>query len=103
MGLADQGLLDIGAPVGLGTLGPPARRRRRGGLGPDMFAQLSWGYCQAVSPGGGFGWDGGLGTSWLVDPVRDLIVIVLTQRMWETSDPPPVHKEIQAAAYAAVP
>lgn len=77
-------------------------QKARGGLGPDMFTELSWGYCMAVHPGGAFGWDGGLGTSWLVDPARDLIVIVLTQRMWETSDPPPVHKEIQAAAYAAL-
>jgi CubicO group peptidase (beta-lactamase class C family) len=27
---------------------------------------------------GCYGWDGGLGTSWLVDPVHDLVVIVLT-------------------------
>jgi CubicO group peptidase (beta-lactamase class C family) len=79
-----------------------ADQKARGGLGPDMFAHMSWGYCQAVYPGGAFGWDGGLGTSWLVDPAKDLVVIVLTQRMWETSDPPPVHKEIQAAAYAAL-
>src|SRR6266568_769618 len=45
---------------------------------------------------------GGLGTSWLVDPSRDLTIIVLTQRMWETSQLPPVHTEIQAAAYAAL-
>ncbi|MGI9008437.1 MAG: serine hydrolase domain-containing protein [Streptosporangiaceae bacterium] len=77
-------------------------QKARGGLGPDMFAHLSWGYGQAVYPGGAFGWDGGLGTSWLVDPANDLIVIVLTQRMWETSDPPPVHQDMQAAAYAAL-
>jgi CubicO group peptidase (beta-lactamase class C family) len=51
---------------------------------------------------GSFGWDGGLGTSWLVDPSRDLIVIVLTQRLWETSRPPAVHHELQDAAYAAL-
>jgi CubicO group peptidase (beta-lactamase class C family) len=51
---------------------------------------------------GAFGWDGGLGTSFLVDPVRDLTVIVLTQRMFDSSEPPPVHRELQAAAYAAL-
>ena len=102
--LADgQGVLSADAVRAMTSDQLTRAQKARGGLGPDMFAQLSWGYCQAVYPGGGFGWDGGLGTSWLVDPVRDLIVIVLTQRMWETSDPPPVHKEIQAAAYAAVP
>ena len=45
---------------------------------------------------------GGLGTSWLVDPAHDLTVIVLTQRMFETSDPPQVHRDIRAAAYAAL-
>ena len=33
-------------------------------------------------------WDGGLGTSFLVDPARDLAVIALTQRMFETRSRP---------------
>jgi CubicO group peptidase (beta-lactamase class C family) len=49
-----------------------------------------------------FGWDGGVGTSWLVDPSQDLTVIVLTQRMFESPDPPLVHRDIQGAAYAAL-
>ncbi len=77
-------------------------QKARGGLGPDFFDGQSWGFCQAVRDCGAFGWDGGLGTSWLVDPSRDLTIIVLTQRMWETSQLPPVHTEIQAAAYAAL-
>jgi CubicO group peptidase (beta-lactamase class C family) len=51
---------------------------------------------------GAYGWDGGFGATWLVDPNHDLTVIVLTQRMFETSDPPQVHRDIQAAAYAAL-
>jgi CubicO group peptidase (beta-lactamase class C family) len=51
---------------------------------------------------GGFGWNGGLGTSWLVDPARDLTVIVLTQRLFESPGLPAFHREIQAAAYAAL-
>lgn len=66
----------------------------------------SWGLAQSVVTegprAGAFGWDGGLGTSWLVDPVRDLVVIVLTQRMWDTSQPPAVHTDLQDAAYAAL-
>jgi CubicO group peptidase (beta-lactamase class C family) len=77
-------------------------QKAHGGLGPDFFAGRSWGYCQAVNEGGAFGWEGGFGSSWLVDPVRDLIVIVLTQRLFETSTPPQVHRDIQAAAYAAL-
>ena len=77
-------------------------QKAHGGLGPDFFAGRSWGFCQAVYDNGAFGWDGGFGSSWLVDPAADLIVIVLTQRMWETSTPPQVHGDIQAAAYAAL-
>lgn len=48
------------------------------------------------------GWDGGFGTSWLVDPNHHLTVIVLTQRVFETAAAPRVHVEVQAAAYAAL-
>jgi CubicO group peptidase (beta-lactamase class C family) len=73
-----------------------------GGLGPDFFVGRSWGFGQAVLDGGAFGWDGGFGSSWLVDPVHDLIVIVLTQRMFESPKAPQVHRDIQSAAYAAL-
>jgi CubicO group peptidase (beta-lactamase class C family) len=66
----------------------------------------SWGFCQSVVTegpyAGAYGWDGGLGTSLLIDPERDLTVIVLTQRMFETSQAPPLHVELQTAALAAV-
>lgn len=77
-------------------------QRARGGLGPDFFNGRSWGFCQSVSDSGAFGWDGGLGSSWLVDPAEDLTVIVLTQRMFESPALPRVHRVIQAAAYAAL-
>jgi CubicO group peptidase (beta-lactamase class C family) len=77
-------------------------QKARGGLGPDFFTGRSWGFCQAVLDTGAYGWDGGFGSSWLVDPVNDLVVIVLTQRMFESPEPPKVHSDIQAAAYAAL-
>ena len=77
-------------------------QKARGGLVPGFFDGWSWGFCQAVYDRGAFGWDGGLGTTWLVDPSQDLTVIVLTQRMFESPDPPKVHRDIQAAAYAAL-
>lgn len=73
-----------------------------GGLGFDFFDHQSWSYCQAVQDTGAFGWNGGYGSSWLVDPVADLVVIGLTQRLFETPEPPRVHRDIQAAAYAAL-
>ena len=66
----------------------------------------SWGFCQSVVTegawAGAYGWDGGLGTSWIADPARDLTVIVLTQRMFESPQAPAVHVELQAAALAAL-
>jgi CubicO group peptidase (beta-lactamase class C family) len=75
-----------------------AEQKARGGLGPGFFDHLSWGFCQAVYPHGAFGWNGGFGSSWLVDRVGEVAVIVLTQRLFERPEPPPVHVEIQAAA-----
>jgi len=77
-------------------------QKAHGGLGLGFFDHQSWSYCQAVQDTGAFGWNGGYGSSWLVDPVADLVVIVLTQRLFETSEPPPVHRDIQAAGYAAL-
>jgi CubicO group peptidase (beta-lactamase class C family) len=76
-------------------------QKSHGGLGPGFFEGRSWGYCVAVEDGGAYGWDGGFGTTWRVDPANDLIVVVLTQVMFASPTPPPVHDVIQAAAYAA--
>jgi CubicO group peptidase (beta-lactamase class C family) len=90
------------------TLAPVAEglfdlaQKSHGGLGPDFFKGPSWGYGQSVLDSGAYGWDGGFGTTWFVDPTCDLTVIVLTQRMFETSEAPRVHRDIQAAAYAAL-
>ena len=79
-----------------------AEQKAHGGLGDRFFDQLSWGFGQAVYDDGSFGWNGGFGSSWLVDPARDLVTIVLTQRGFESPEPPRVHREIQAAARDAL-
>jgi CubicO group peptidase (beta-lactamase class C family) len=77
-------------------------QKTHGGLGPTFFEQKSWGYCQAVYEGGAFGWNGGFGTSWVADPANDLTIIVLTQRMFESPELPAAHRDIHAAARAAL-
>jgi CubicO group peptidase (beta-lactamase class C family) len=81
-------------------------QKAHGGLGPDFFTGVGWGFCTSVVTAGprvgAFGWAGGFGTTWLADPARDLTVIVLTQRMFDGPGPPPVHDALQAAAYAAI-
>ncbi len=78
------------------------QQKARGGLGPDFFKDKSWGFCLAVQDDGSYGWAGGFGTTWLMDPGRDLTVIVLTQRMSDGPEPLAVHAEFQRAAYAAL-
>jgi CubicO group peptidase (beta-lactamase class C family) len=95
-------VLSAGAVRAMTTGQLTPAQRAHGGLLPGFFHGRSWGFCQAVYDSGAFGWDGGLGTSWLVDPAQDLIVIVLTQRMFESPDSPRVHRDIQAAAYGAL-
>ncbi len=77
-------------------------QKAHGGLGRDFFNGQSWGFGQAVLDSGAFGWAGGLGTTWMADPAKDLTVIVLTQRQFETAGTPQAHREIQEAAYAAL-
>jgi CubicO group peptidase (beta-lactamase class C family) len=79
-----------------------AEQKAYGGLGPGFFDHRSWGFGQAVHDTGAFGWDGGLGSSFLVDPRHDLTMVLLTQRMFESPEPPAVHSDFQAAAYAAL-
>jgi CubicO group peptidase (beta-lactamase class C family) len=61
------------------------------GLGTSVVIDGPW--------AGAFGWDGGLGTSFLVHPERDLTVIVLTQRMFDGPHLPAVHTDLQTAAF----
>ena len=77
-------------------------QKSRGGLGDGFFDGQSWSFCQAVQDNGTFGWDGGFGSTWRVDPVRDLVTIILTQRMFDDPDLPQLHSELQQAAYAAL-
>ena len=98
--------------AGAGVLSPTAvgmmtsdqltpAQKAHGGLGPGFFDGKGWGFCLEVHDGGAYGWAGGFGTTWLVDPTCDLVVIVLGQRAFETSTPPQLHQELQDAAYIA--
>jgi len=51
---------------------------------------------------GRYGWNGGLGSSWWNDPNEGLIAIILTERRYESADPPPVIKDFWKSAYESV-
>lgn len=75
-------------------------------LGPGR----GWGYGLGVfvgddpygRPVGAYGWDGGFGTTWFDDPATGLTAILLTQRVFDSPDPPAVHKAFWKGALAAV-
>jgi CubicO group peptidase (beta-lactamase class C family) len=74
-------------------------------LGPGRGWGLGIGVHVSASPhgapAGAFGWDGGFGTSWFNDPATGLTAILLTQRVFDSPDPPPVHKAFWRDAVAA--
>jgi CubicO group peptidase (beta-lactamase class C family) len=69
-----------------------------------------WGFCMSVitrrdnlaDTPGRYGWDGGWGTSWYVDPVEKLIGILLTQRLWDGVHEVPLYSDFWTSAYAAI-
>jgi CubicO group peptidase (beta-lactamase class C family) len=79
-------------------------------LFPGAFDGTGWGFGVAVTTrrtgiaksAGTYGWDGGLGTSWLNDPAEDLIAIVLTQQMMTSARPPVLWQDFWTTTYQAL-
>jgi CubicO group peptidase (beta-lactamase class C family) len=83
----------------------------RGAAGPSPDGSQGWGFGVAVEVRrrglgptvGGYGWAGGLGTSWASDPVKGLVGIVLTTDMFVSAFPPPaVVQDFWTCVYAAI-
>jgi CubicO group peptidase (beta-lactamase class C family) len=82
--------------------------QQRAGARELLGAQRSWGFGVSVitrhgDPAGSpdaFGWDGGLGTSWLSDPGRNLVAILMTQSAWTSAGVPAVHRDFWKHAAA---
>ena len=49
-----------------------------------------------------YGWDGGYGTSWWVDPVEEVIGILMTQRLWDEPGCPKVTRDFWTSVYQAI-
>ena len=76
---------------------------------PGFWARNGWGFGGAVvtrrdelARVGQYGWDGGYGTSFHVDPAEGLIGVLLTQRLWDSPEPPAVLADFWTSAYAAI-
>jgi CubicO group peptidase (beta-lactamase class C family) len=67
----------------------PEQKAASADFSPGFWDCRGWGLGVCVTtrrdeiagPPGCFGWDGGMGTSWWVDPTHDLVGILMTQRM----------------------
>jgi CubicO group peptidase (beta-lactamase class C family) len=79
--------------------------------GPSPDGSQGWGFGVAVQTRrrglgpavGGYGWAGGLGSSWGNDPEADLIGVVLTTDMFTGPFPPPAAiQDFWTCVYAAV-
>jgi len=72
-----------------------------------LGAGWGWGYGVGVVVGnnpygisrGAYGWNGGFGTSWFNEPAQALTAVLLTQRVFDSPDPPQVHKDFWRAAH----
>jgi CubicO group peptidase (beta-lactamase class C family) len=82
----------------------------RGAPGPSSDGSQGWGFGVAVQvrrtglgpTEGGYGWAGGLGTSWGNDPNERLIGVVLTTDAFSSPAPPPTIQDFWTCTYAAV-
>lgn len=79
--------------------------------GPSPDGSQGWGFCVGVQvrrtglgpTPGGYGWAGGLGTSWGNDPGEGLFGVVLTTDAFTTAFPPPaVIQDFWTCVYSAL-
>ncbi len=80
-------------------------------IGTDIFHgdHSGWGCGLSVATRrhdqasvGQFGWTGGLGTSGYSDPREDLVGIVMTQRLMDSPEPPPIFVDFWTSVYQAI-
>ena len=77
---------------------------------PGFWDSHGWGFGVAIltrrddlaSTPGRYGWDGGYGTSWYIDPKEELIGILMTQRVWDSPGAPAVLLDFWTSVYAAM-
>jgi CubicO group peptidase (beta-lactamase class C family) len=80
------------------------------GFFPGFWDTHGWGFGVSVvtrrddlaATPGRYGWDGGYGTSWYVDPKEELIGILMTQRVWDDPGAPVVLLDFWTSVYGAI-
>jgi CubicO group peptidase (beta-lactamase class C family) len=77
---------------------------------PGFWDNRGWGFGGSVitrrdkleDVTGRYGWDGGYGTSWYIDPTEELVGVLLTQRLMDSPSPPLVFLDFWTTAYQAI-
>jgi CubicO group peptidase (beta-lactamase class C family) len=77
---------------------------------PGFWDSRGWGFGLSIitrrddlaGVPGRFGWDGGYGTSCYADPKEDMVAILMTQRVWDSPNPPVVYLDFWTSAYQAI-
>jgi CubicO group peptidase (beta-lactamase class C family) len=114
-------LLDKGALGNVRVLARPSvelmttdhltpEQHARCGMVPRQFESHGFGFGVSVTTRrdeiwdnlGTYGWDGGLGTGWRVDPTEEMFTILLTQRSWTSPVPPPMFNDFWTCAHQAI-
>src|SRR5215207_6970105 len=80
------------------------------GFFPGFWDSHGWGFGVSIvtrrddlaATPGRYGWDGGYGTSWYVDPKEELIGILMTQRVWDDPGAPVILLDFWTSAYGAI-
>jgi CubicO group peptidase (beta-lactamase class C family) len=77
---------------------------------PGFWDTKGWGFGGAVitrrdptgANPGGYGWSGGFGTNFIVDPAAEMVAILLVQRLMRSADDSALNEEFLTLAYQAV-
>jgi CubicO group peptidase (beta-lactamase class C family) len=77
---------------------------------PEFWESRGWGFGVSVvtnrddvyATPGRYGWDGGYGTQWYVDPKEELIGVLMTQRLMDAPVAPAVFRDFWTSAYQAI-
>ncbi len=88
----------------------PAAVKAVSGLMPGDFDDTGWGFgvsvvtrrTQLYHCAGTYGWNGGLGTTWVNDPAEDLTLILLTNQAFTSPVPPVINQDFWTSAYQAL-
>jgi len=88
----------------------PAEVKAVSGLMLGDFDDMGWGFGMSVvtrrtqlyDSVGTYGWNGGLGTTWINDPAENLTLILMTQRAWTSHLPPAICRDFLTTAYQAL-